>query len=212
MNQSPPDILSSEWGWDNFRRDVFQLVAWGYQLVETEVRQRHQEEDITGLLRRGIREKLDEELPPRFRFYFPANEDPVDDDGAFGKKRRRVDILIECSGSRPRVRYRLEAKRCARNENAIGTYTEGVLAFVQRRYARDSPEAGLLGLVQSDTAEHWRMQLSLKLGEDESLRCQSLFTHIDLTPNLLPVSVSLHQRDDGSLISLYHAFLDCNQP
>lgn len=211
MNQSPPDILSSEWVWDNFRRDVFQLVAWGYQLVEQEIRQRHLEEDITGLLRKGIREKLDEELPPRFRFYFPANEDPVDDDGTFGKERPLLDIMIECSLTVPRVRYRLEAKRCARNANSIGWYSKGILPFVQRRYARDSPEAGLLGLVQSDTAQHWRTQLSSKLSTDSSLACQSPLTDVDLTPDILHMCVSRHQRDDGSFISLYHAFLDCNQ-
>lgn len=207
----PPDILSPEWGWENFRHDVFQLVAWGYQLVEREVRQKHLEEDITGLIRKGISEKLDEELPPRFRFYFPANEDPVDDYGTFGKDRPRVDISIECSRNIPRVRYRLEAKRCARNVNPIGWYVEGITAFVERRYAKDAPEAGLLGLVQSDSAKHWKRKLSLKLNKDSSLSCQSSLTHVDLIPNLSEMSMSQHLRNDGSSINLYHAFLDCNQ-
>jgi hypothetical protein len=50
----PPNILSHEWGWDNIRRDVFQLVAWGYKRKEKEIRQRRLEEDITGLIRKAL--------------------------------------------------------------------------------------------------------------------------------------------------------------
>jgi len=109
MNQSPLNILSQEWGWDNIRRDVFQLVAWGYQCKEKEIRQQRLEENITSLIRKGINEILDEiddDLWPCFRFYSAHNEDPVDD--TRGKKRPRVDILIECGGSRPRKRYRVD--------------------------------------------------------------------------------------------------------
>jgi len=72
MSQSPINILSSEWGWDNIRRDVFQLVAWGYQRKEKEIRQCRLEEDITGLIRQGINEALDElddDLYSRFQLY-----------------------------------------------------------------------------------------------------------------------------------------------
>src|SRR5436305_1522446 len=149
MNQSPLNILSHEWGWDNIRRDVFQLVAWGYQRKEKEIRQRHLEEDITGLLRMGINETLDElddDLWPHFQVYSAHNEDPVDDRGAFGKNRPRVDVSIECRGSRPRKRYRLEAKRCARKKYKskynIEWYAQGISAFLNGLYAKDSPEGG----------------------------------------------------------------------
>jgi hypothetical protein len=92
----PPNILSHEWGWDNIRRDVFQLVAWGYKRKEKEIRQRRLEEDITGLIRKGINETLDElddDLLPRFQLYSAHNEDPVDDHGKSGKQRPRVDVL-----------------------------------------------------------------------------------------------------------------------
>jgi hypothetical protein len=95
MNQPPLNILSPEWGWDNIRRDVFQLVAWGYRRKEKEIRQRSLEEDITGLIRKGINETLDElddDSWPRFQFYSAHNEDPVDDHDTSGKKRPRVDF------------------------------------------------------------------------------------------------------------------------
>jgi len=217
MNQSPLNILSHEWGWDNIRRDVFQLVAWGYQRKEKEIRQRRLEEDITGLIRKGINETLDElddDSWPRFQFYSAHNEDPVDDHGIFGKKRPRVDVLIECSGSRPRKRYRLEAKRCARKKYKskynIDWYAQGISDFLTRLYAKDSPEGGLLGLMQSDDAKYWKKELSTKLKNDASLCGQSLLSDVEPTPDLPNMTVSAHQRSDGSAIDLYHVFLDCN--
>ena len=217
MPLQPPDRLSQEWedwGWDSVRRDVFQLVAWGYKITESEIRQRELEEDITGLIRKGIRVKLDEELDPRFRLYFPANEDPVDDHGTFGKDRPRVDILIECSASFPRKRFRLEAKRCARkkynSKYTIGWYAEGITAYVEGLYASDSEEAGLLGLVQSDTPSYWKSELSTHLKKDKTLSCLTPLTDVDLNPDLPHTSSSQHQRNNASEITLYHVFLDCS--
>ena len=217
MNQSHLNILSHEWGWDNIRRDVFQLVAWGYRRKEQEIRQRSLEEDITGLIRKGINEMLDElddDSWERFRLYSAHNEDPVDDHDASGKKRPRVDVLIECSGSRPRRRYRLEAKRCARikykSKYNIDWYAQGIAAFLTGLYAKDSPEGGLLGLMQSDDANYWKKELSTKLKNDASLCCQSSLLDVEPMPDLPDMTVSAHLRSDGSAIDLYHAFLDCN--
>lgn len=217
MNQPPLNILSHEWGWDNIRCDVFQLVAWGYQRKRKEICQRHKEEDITGLIRRGFNETLDElddDFFPRFRLYSAHNEDPVDDHGTAGKERPRVDVLIECSGSRPRKRYRLEAKRCARKKYKskynIDWYAQGINAFLTGLYATDAPEGALLGLMQSDDAEYWKKELSAKLKNDALLCCQSLFSEVASTPDPLEIISSAHRRSDGSAIDLYHVFLDCN--
>ena len=214
MNEPPPDIDSAEWAWPGFRSDVFQLVAWGYQDAEQDIRQSQREEDITGLIRKAINERLDSDLPPHFKYYSVHNEDPVDDGGLKGKKRHRVDILFEHGGSRPRIRYRLEAKRCARikyeSKYTIQWYALGIKAFLTGQYARDSPEGGLLGLIQSDDAGYWKDELSNKLKNDSSLSCQSPLADIDITPDVPDMASSVHQRNDGTSINLYHAFLDCN--
>src|SRR5437588_67668 len=123
MNQPPPNILSHEWGWDNIRRDVFQLVAWGYRCKEKEIRQR-----------------------------------------------------------------RLEEKRCARKKYKgkykIDWYAQGISAFLNGLYAKDSPEGGLLGLMQSDDAKYWKNELSRKLKDDASLCCQSPLSEAESTPDL----------------------------
>jgi hypothetical protein len=210
MSLSPPDFLSQVWGWENVRRDVFQLVAWGYQIAVKEIRTRNLEEDITGLIRKGINEKLDEELPPRFQCYSAHNEDPVDEHASLGKDRPRVDIMIECSiGSGRRRRYRLEGKRCARGQQPIRWYAMGIKAFVECRYAKDSPEAGLLGLVQSDTEAYWKSRLAARLEADASLASRAPLTQQALIGELHYFFSSEHLRQDGSTIVLYHVFLDC---
>jgi len=209
MNQPPPDILSADW-WSHFRRDVFQLVAWGYQIEEAEIRRQHLEPRITGLIRKGINTKLDEGLPPRFQMYSAHNEDPVDDNtSTMGNDRPRVDVLIECSGSRPRRRYRLEAKRCARTVNPIGWYTSGIDPYLDGRYAQDAPEAGLLGLVQSDSTTYWKDQLVEKLRNDTTLNCVAPLSDEPITVDLPGTSSSQHTRCNNSPITLLHAFLDC---
>jgi hypothetical protein len=215
MNEPLPDILSVEWAWPSVREDVLQLIAWGFQGAQDEIRQLVLEEDITGLIRKHINDKLDdEELPIRFRLYSAKGEDHVDDTGKLGKKRPRVDILIECSvGRLPRKRYRFEAKRCARNlfnsKYKIEWYAEGIAEFVAGIYARHDPEAGMLGLMQSDRAQYWKKDLSAHLDKDPALACQSGLTDVNLIADLPDVAVSQHKRVDGSLIDLYHIFLDC---
>jgi len=77
-------------------------------------------------------------------------------------------------------------------------------------FAKDSPEGGLLGLMQSDDAKYWKKALSTKLKNDVSLSCQSSLSDVAPTPDLPDMTVSAHQRSDGSAIVLYHVFLDCN--
>jgi hypothetical protein len=108
----------------------------------------------------------------------------------------------------------LEAKRCARKKYKskynIDWYAQGISAFLTGLYAKDSPEGGLLGLMQSDDAKYWKKELSTKLKNDASLCCQSSLSDVDPTPDLPDMTVSAHQRSDGSAIDLYHVFLDCN--
>lgn len=213
MTEPIPDIDSAEWAWDSFRRDVFQLVSWGYQIEEKEIRRKRLEEDITGLIRKGIELKFDEDLPPRFRCYSAKNEDPVDDAGTVGKKRPRIDITIESGGSSPRKRYRIEAKRCARkiyrSKYQMSWYVEGIEAFLSSRYAKDSPEGGMLGLMQSDEVEYWTQKLSDELSNNPTLACKIQLADIGLTPDLAGMTKSVHERKDCDVIQIFHAFLDC---
>jgi hypothetical protein len=213
MSESLPDISSPEWAWSALRRDALQLVAWGYAISEKLIRERTLEEEITGLIRKGIRTKLNEDLPPRFKFYSPHSEDPEDASDEYGKNRPRIDINIESSGCTPRKHYRIEAKRCARgkfnSKYTIDWYADGVRSYVRLRYASDSPEAAVLGLMQSDNAPYWKWKLTDKLASDQSLAVLSPITDVDVSKDLPCTCVSAHVRADGSQILLCHAFLNC---
>ena len=193
MNKPLPDILSADWSWPNFRQDALQLLVWGYQRVEVDVRRRNLEEDITGLISTGINAEFDDmdaAVYRYFKIYSVKNENPVNDTGKFGKQRPKVDILIECSSTQPRVRYHFEAKRCARkrfkSRYKIDWYAQGIAAFVAGQYAKEAPEAGMLGLIQSDTALYWKAELSAKLSQDFSLACRNTLTNfaIPILPDL----------------------------
>jgi hypothetical protein len=64
--------------------------------------------------------------------------------------------------------------------------------------------------MQSDDAKYWKNELSRKLKDDVLLCCQSPLSEAESTPDLPGVTVSVHQRSDGSAIDLYHVFLDCH--
>jgi hypothetical protein len=215
MSEPPPDIDSQEWAWVPFRCHVFELIGWGFRDAEQDIRKMEHEEDITGLIRKAIRKKLDSDPSPRLKYYSVHNEDPVDDLGTLGKNRPRVDILFEYGGTRPRLRYSLEAKRCARvihkSRYTIKWYAEGIAAFLAGTYATDSPEGGLLGLIQSDDEKFWTSELARLLEADVSLACKTPLAESQLITDMLDVALSRHQRKDGSDIDLYHAFLDCKK-
>lgn len=212
INSSAEVIVSPAWGWDNVRRDAFQLIAWGYQLAEVAIRQQHLEERITGLIRKGINQKLNDYPGPRFEIYVPLNEDPIDDTGELGKDRPLVDISIVCGRGAPRKTYRFEAKRCAKNSNPISWYTKGIEVYVNRTYARDAPEASVIGLVQTDTSVYWKTQLRKKTKQDQALHCKVHPADVEVVADLPGIVVSTHRREDHSLIDLYHVFLDCRKP
>ncbi len=85
----------------------------------------------------------------------------------------------------------------------------GIEPFINQQYAKDSPEGGLLGLMQSDDADYWKMQLVDKLTNTPKLVCVSPLTNIDVASDLPGMTVSKHRRIDATTMDLYHAFLDC---
>jgi hypothetical protein len=185
-------ILSHQWAWNNFRLDVFSLFALGYQDAKDEIQPEHLEENITGLLRKAMHRRLSSGLgiPEHFILYNMKNEDPVDDTGKLGTSRPRVDVTVEHTGNRPYRHYIFEAKRCYKSyKGGIKWFAEGIESFIKRDYARDAPEASVVGLVQSDTCEEWREKLKVHVAGEPSLNCKSLPADVTLTPDLKTIAV-----------------------
>lgn len=207
-------ILSQQWGWESVRRDAFQLLAWGYTDSQVAIRREHLEVNITGILADAMDKRLTYPEPPvHFILYNVKEEAHVNTSGKLGNQRPRIDIIVEHTGNRPAKKYVFEAKRCAKKyKEGIKWYVKGVENFLTLDYARDAPEASIIGLVQSDTSIHWRAQLRAKTAENAALCCEAYPTDVNVVDDLPDMVVSTHRRNDTSLIDLYHVFLDCKKP
>jgi len=203
---------------DRFIRDAHQLLAWGYEGSRASIQGADNEEDreeeaITGYIVQAIRDRLnDSATPERFNAYTPCETSPVNDGSRTGRRRRELDILVQCSSKRPRWGFVFEAKRLRARICPIGRYTgrDGLQCFVRGEYARDHTHAAMVGYVQSHTPERWIVHLQRSFRDREAqLLTRRELSPIQIVPELPHEWLSEHGRPDGSPICIYHIFLDC---
>ncbi len=150
-----------------FLRRVHQLIQLGYEQLDPARYATEQEPAITGELVKAIDQVLDDRPSP-WMVYFSVHDDPpVHDTNRKGKQRLRLDIRIDCSSSRPRTRYRIEAKRLGQG-NSISKYlgTAGLGCFLSGAYAREDDHCGMLGYVQSPDCTGWSQRVSTALNDE----------------------------------------------
>jgi hypothetical protein len=79
-----------------------------------------------------------------------------------GKRRKKVDIIVERTqkGRHPLMRF--EAKRLKRPGFSVGKYVgkEGLGEFIAGNYAAGDDTAGMLGYIQSDDCDYWARKIS----------------------------------------------------
>ena len=169
---------SASTGWSkydqSFREDAHQLLAWGYQDARQFIAPDREETEITGFIAEAIDTRLNSaEIDERFDQYEIKEDNPVPGEGRTGKRRMRVDIIIKSNyrpRNKPRPRYIFEAKRLCKPSHPISNYAgqEGIIRFVQGRYAADCPEVAMLGYVQTDTISHWITELTKRFENDSA--------------------------------------------
>ena len=196
-----------------FRRDAHQLLAWGYQDALQQINCNLEEEEITGLIVEAMREKLkDTTIPERFYDRYSVGEEkPLAVDGRTGKRRFKLDIVIESNVPRKlRPEYIFEAKRLRKNGYPISKYLgkDGLQCFGKGVYASQYSEAAMVAYLQSDTASYWEKELKRTINNDLSCTKQpsKKVPVIESIPN---VWVSEHEREQSSPIIVYHIFLNC---
>ncbi|MEM7530806.1 MAG: hypothetical protein AAF639_01410 [Chloroflexota bacterium] len=201
---------------DNFRKNAFQLIDWGYQdaidKIRSTIEKDQVEDDITEAIANAIENRLCTEEGPRWlNQYTIKNESPIKSKERTGKKRQRVDILIE-STSQWRPQYLFEAKRLRKNGYGIGKYIDkkGMGCFITGAYGERYDEAAMLGYVQSGTVASWKKDIWDRIDQDA--------TNLDLNPpqkdfntsSFNDVWLSNHDRSlVGRPIDIYHILLDC---
>lgn len=209
-------------GWStydqSFREDAHQLLAWRYQDARHLITPEREETDITGFIAEAIQARLSSPgIDERFDRYSLKDDNPVPGEGRIGKRRMRIDIIIE-SSSRPRHKprpwYTFEAKRLCKPSHPISKYIgeEGLIRFIQGRYASDCPEVAMLGYVQTDTAGHWIAELNKRFENDSANQLfivEKLF-QVTIHPDLMDEWSSSHNRVNGTPLTVFHLFLDCS--
>ena len=149
----------------SFRRKAFRLIMLGYNRLDTLRFKESEETDITGELAQQIREVIQDQSAPHWAWGFSVHDDPpVNIPGRLGKRRPRLDIVLEltCRGSHPC--YPFEAKRLSGTAFGPSKYIGegGLQDFLCGKYASRQSEAGMLGYVQSHTQEEWAIRIKRK--------------------------------------------------
>lgn len=148
---------------------VHRLLQIGYSRLVPAQFGNTEEPVITGRIAEEIEQFLDE--PPLEGweiFYEVFNEHPERDHRRKGNERLKTDIRIKSSGTSPRLRFIFEAKRL-RDGGSLRAYfnEEGIGAFLNEEYAKDSLDAGMLGYVQTGTPNDWAARIENRLIADE---------------------------------------------
>jgi hypothetical protein len=201
-----------------FRRDAHQLLAWGYEDSLTQIHCDLEEEEITGLIveamRKRLRRLVNPNLPERFDRYFVDEERLVSVEGRTGKRRRRLDIVVESSLNYLRPEYIFEAKRLRKNGYPIGEYVgkDGLQCYIKEIYASKYPEAAMVGYIQSDAATYWENELKRRFNHDPNndLCIKQILQKTQVLTSLPDAWVSEHERVVSGSITVYHIFLNCS--
>ena len=218
MKHSPPALTWEKYS-ARFREDAHQLLAWGYKDAFPLIKARQEETEITGYVAEAIDARLSADVsvtPKRFNRYCLKEDNPTKAGELKGKRRRRLDIVVEMTSRRPRPHYVFEAKRLHTSGHPISTYLgdKGLLRFVERRYAADCPEAAMVGYVQNNTAKYWKDKLNESFDKDMAGHfCVERELRKEVILADLPDEwVSIHRRAGSPCITIYHIFLDCTAP
>jgi hypothetical protein len=171
-----------------------------------------EEEHITGELVDAIEDVLDSR-PPTWANQYSVHEEPREHHQTCkGKGRKRLDIRLDSSEVTPRARLRFEAKRLGPSHGtSIYLGAEGIQRFLDGRYARNDPIAGMLGYVQAGDPADWALRIEQAIAKDAAklaLRSSSCWRAERLAKGLQSTYCSGHDRPTvGSPIEIFHTLL-----
>ena len=219
MKQSQPSPVISNAYWPVFRKHAHLLISWGHEAAKPEILLSHEEdeESITGLLYKAVRQILRSNRATWCSWYAIHNEAPMPGGKRKGKDRRKTDLFVEFVRAKERPEYVFEAKP----QNYIKIYQQtdyyvgpkGMERFLEGEYAdytAEYPEVGMLAYVLSDSVEVWRDRLKMAIDQRKSqLRLVSQ-EDVAVIDEFQFEWRSQHQRSSSStILSIYHILLNC---
>jgi hypothetical protein len=209
----PPGVSANGEAYANvFVCRVHTLLALGYARLTPTDFVHAAEEHITGELVDAIDDVLDS-APPLWAGPFSVHEEPRErHQTRKGKSRKRLDIRLDSSEVTPRARLRFEAKRLGPHHGtSVYLGDEGIQRFLDGRYARHDPIAGMLGYVQAGDPGDWALKIEQAMDEDGArlgLRSASPWRSQRLADGLRFTYCSGHDRPTiGDPIEIFHTFL-----
>lgn len=170
-----PECPLSEQVKQEFIRHAHRILWEGYSSLVPSSLHDAEEPAITGLLVAGMRAFIEGPDSPEWVLDYAVHDDPPvhspSDDKREGKRRPRVDLILERCGRRgPHPRFPWEAKRLGRGATRADYLgTDGLGCFLEARYPIPSGVAGMLGYIQEGTCPWWADQIwrKLRLTPDE---------------------------------------------
>jgi hypothetical protein len=198
-----------------FRADVHQLLAWGYADARDTINSSSQEEEITGVIVEAIENRLDDpETDERYSRYEVGEDKPLPSSNRTGKRRQRADIRIRSIIPKPRPRYLFEGKRLRKNGFGLPKYlgSDGLLRFItETSYSAYTNNVSMIGYVQSDTPADWaaKLERTFNGGNLTELRSEDGLKRAEAIQCLEHCFHTVHLRETGEKISIYHVLLDC---
>ncbi len=196
------------------RFHAHELIAMGYERMQSPDYVKWEEPAITGELIRAMNKFIDSYDAPNWAVRYIIRDDPpLNVPGKYGKYRPKVDIEFERTGVRgPRPRLRFEAKRlCAIPEHTVGTYlgADGMGCFISGKYPNTHGEAGMLGYVQSGNEKDWSDKIEKALANKrEQYRVAQPPFHRQQICSLGHTYVSHHNsQPHSSVIIIHHVLL-----
>lgn len=197
----------------SIKKQIHQLVAWGYEDSRIKIRSDNEEEPtISGFIVESIVDRLRAPNCPTWcKYYFVQEDRPERVQGRSGKSRLKPDIVIEANFA-GRPEYVFEAKRLREKGHGVAKYVgpEGMGCFISGLYGARYNEVAMLGYVQSNSLEHWQDKLKREIEKDGvELNLKTMQHDVDIIDNFAHEWVSKHDRKSiGRLVEIYHFLLD----
>lgn len=192
------------------REHALALVWLGYQRMKADDFALAEEDAITGELVKEMKSAIEDADAPEWSEHYSVSEQVRSDaKGKLGKRRPIVDVELERHTRGPRPRLRFEAKRLGKN-SGVRDYvgSEGLGAFLDGYYSRTHNEAGMLGYIQTQTADYWAGKLgAVLIAPAYKITAGGDWKHLRIVAASPYTYQTVHSDHEGVLLYIFHSLL-----
>jgi len=201
-----------------FLERAHELLQAGYEALDSKACNLWAEPEISGELAWKIEQLLWTRRQPWMRYWTAMDNPPENEPDKpgfrkrLGKRRKLPDIKLKYAGQRETLYFRFEAKKLASTGDYADliSHEDGLGRFLRRVYGRQDLAGGLLGYVQTETAELHAERVRKALASDAKKYRVSVGGSWTVVPWKNGPKCSFrvaHSREGTSVIVIYYSFL-----